>query len=111
MTGEPFSPPPTIVFDAEPLVAHADGEPGSDKVSAYLNSVASGASSGFLNRVNATEVRYILTRMYDAGTADDYLNWLFDIGVEWANNDLIWSAASNYLTQGESPAVHSSCRT
>lgn len=97
MTGEPFSPPPTIVFDAEPLVAHADGEPGSDKVSAYLNSVASGASSGFLNRVNATEVRYILTRMYDAGTADDYLNWLFDIGVEWANNDLIWSAASNYV--------------
>lgn len=97
MTRESFSPPPRIVFDAEPLVAHADDEPGSDKVNAYLDAVANGTSSGALSRVNATEVRYILTRMYDAETADDYLGWLSDIGIEPIDTDLIWSVASDYV--------------
>jgi predicted nucleic acid-binding protein len=97
MSKEVYSPPPEIVFDAEPLVAHADDEPGSDKVDAYLNSVADGVSTGYLNAVNATEVRYILTRISDAETADNYLAWLSDIGVERVNSDLIWSVASDYV--------------
>jgi predicted nucleic acid-binding protein len=97
MTKEVYSPPPEIVFDAEPLVAHADDEPGCGMVGAYLNAVAHGTSSGYLSRVNATEVRYILTRISDVETADNYLNWLSDIGVEQVNNDVIWSVASDYV--------------
>lgn len=97
MSKEVYSPPPEVVFDAEPLVAHADGEPGSGMVGAYLNSVAADNSTGYLNAVNATEVRYILTRISDAETADRYLGWLSNIGVERVASDLVWSVASDYV--------------
>ena len=97
MTAETPSPPPELVFDTEPLVAHADDEPGSKRVATYLDSVAQGRSDGSLNRVNATEVRYILVRKYDAATADDYLDWLWSIGVEPIGSELIWSVASEYV--------------
>jgi len=32
--------PDRVVFDAEPLIAHADAEPGSDVVAEYLDAVA-----------------------------------------------------------------------
>ena len=34
--------PDSVVFDAEPMIAHADDEPGSDAVEEYLDAVASG---------------------------------------------------------------------
>lgn len=48
-----------VVFDAEPIVAHADDEFGSANVEEYLTAVADGETEGYVSRVNLTEVRYI----------------------------------------------------
>ncbi|WP_053770382.1 type II toxin-antitoxin system VapC family toxin [Halorubrum tropicale] len=94
---EVYSPPPEIVFDAEPLVAHADEEPGYEKVAAYLDAVADGVSQGYLNRVNATEVRYILGRKYGESVADEYFEWLGTIGIHPTQGQRVWETASDYI--------------
>jgi len=92
-----FSPPAVIAFDTEPLVAHADGEKGSEKVSAYIDAVAHGASSGYLHHVNATEVRYVLARKYDRRTADQYLDWLWSLGLKPTDDDDLWGFAADWV--------------
>lgn len=92
-----MSPPDTIVFDTEPLVAYADDEPGCDAVATHLEAVASGDSAGVLNLVNATEVRYILSRKYDRATADTFLDWLWTLGVTAVDAEAVWERASEYV--------------
>lgn len=92
-----YSPPPTIVFDTEPLVAHADDEIGSEKVASYLNAVINDVSEGYLHHVNATEVRYVLARKYDRDVADEYLSWLSSIGVAPTGGDKLWGTASDWI--------------
>jgi predicted nucleic acid-binding protein len=74
--------PDRVVFDAEPLIAHADDEPGSDVVEEYLDAVAVEDTTGSVSCVTLTEIRYTLARKYDRTTADDYLDWLEDLGIE-----------------------------
>ena len=88
--------PDHIVFDAEPLIAHADAEPGSDVVEAYLDAVAVGDATGYASRVTLTEIRYIIARKYDRATADEYLDWLTDLGVEPVDVSDVWTAASEF---------------
>jgi len=40
--------PDRVVFDAEPLIAHADDEPGSDVVEEYLDAVAVEDTAGYV---------------------------------------------------------------
>ncbi|MFB6189943.1 MAG: type II toxin-antitoxin system VapC family toxin, partial [Halapricum sp.] len=68
--------PDRVVFDAEPLIAHADDELGSDIVEEYLDAVATADTAGYACCVNLAEIRYALARKYDRTTADDYLGWL-----------------------------------
>ena len=89
--------PDRIVFDAEPLIAHADAEPGSDVVEAYLDAVAVGDATGYANCVTLTEIRYIIARKYDRATADEYLDWLTDLGIEPVDVEEAWMAASAYV--------------
>jgi predicted nucleic acid-binding protein len=86
-----------IVFDAEPLIAHADGEPGSDVVEEYLDAVAVEDAIGYASFVNLAEIRYTIARKYDGGTADEYLDWLTDLGIEPVDVDDAWMAASEYV--------------
>ena len=86
-----------VVFDAEPLVAHAAGEAGSRAVAGYLEAVATQATAGFVGSVTLAEVRYTLARKYDRGTADEYLEWLEAIGIESVEADAVWRAASGYV--------------
>jgi uncharacterized protein with PIN domain len=74
--------PDHIVFDAEPLIAHPDDEPGSDVVEEYLDAVAVTDTVGYASCVNFAEIRYTIARKYDRDTADEYLNWLTDLGIE-----------------------------
>lgn len=57
--------PERVVFDTEPIVAHADDEFGSANVEGYLNAVADGETEGYVSWVNLVEVRYILVPKYD----------------------------------------------
>jgi predicted nucleic acid-binding protein len=89
--------PNHVVFDAEPLIAHADDEPGSDVVEKYLDAVAVGDTAGYVSCVNLAEIRYTLARKYDRTTADDYLDWLDDLGIETMDVAAIWIEASEFI--------------
>jgi predicted nucleic acid-binding protein len=91
--------PGRVVFDAEPLIAHADDESGSREVERYLDAVGAETSAGYASLVNLTEVRYVLARKYDRGTADEYLGWLRDLGVEPVNVDDRWIDASEFVLE------------
>ena len=86
-----------IVFDAEPLIAHADDEPGSDVVEEYLDAVAVEDAAGYASFVNLTEIRYTIARKYDRGTADEYLDWLTDLGIEPVDVSTVWVESSEYV--------------
>ncbi len=74
--------PDSVVFDAEPLIAHADDDPGSDVVEEYLDAVAVRDTAGDASCVNLAEIRYTIARKYDRITADEYLDWLIALGIE-----------------------------
>ncbi len=89
--------PDHIVFDAEPLIAHADDEPGSDVVEEYLDAVAVENATGYASCVNLAEIRYTIVRKYDRATADEYLEWLTDLGIEPVDVGETWMTASEYV--------------
>ena len=89
--------PDHVVFDAEPLIAHADDELGSDVVEEYLDAVAAEDTTGFACYVNLAEVRYTLARKYDRDIADEYLDWLFDLGLETVDVSNTWMEAAEYI--------------
>ena len=88
-----------VVFDAEPLIAHADDEPGSDVVERYLDAVAVEDAAGYISCVNLAEIRYTIARKYDRDTADEYLDWLTDLGIETVDVGDAWREASEYVLQ------------
>lgn len=91
--------PDRVVFDAEPLIAHADDEPGSDVVERYLDAVAVEDAAGYISCVNLAEIRYTIARKYDRDTADEYLDWLTDLGIETVDVGDAWREASEYVLQ------------
>lgn len=99
-----MSYPDRVVFDAEPLVAFADDEPGSETVADYLEAVVLGDSDGIVNLVNATEVRYILARKYDDDTAGTFLGWLWSVGVTSFDAEPVWEVAADYVVN-HNPAL------
>lgn len=91
--------PDYVVFDTEPLVAHADDELGSGTVEEYLDAVAFGDTNGYINYINLTEIRYIIARKYDRPVADSYLDWLLDLGVTPVDTDAVWTEAAEYVIE------------
>ena len=88
-----------IVFDAEPLIAHADDEPGSDVVKEYLDAIVVKDAAGYASFVNLAEIRYTIARKYDRGTADEYLDWLTDLGIEPVDVSTVWVDSSEYVLE------------
>jgi predicted nucleic acid-binding protein len=86
-----------IVFDTEPLVAHADDEPGSDAVEDRLNAVSVDDMEGYVNYVNLSETRYVLARKSNRETADEYISWLLDIGMKPVDAQKSWEGASEFI--------------
>lgn len=91
--------PDRIVFDAEPLIAHADDEPGSDIVEEYLDAVAVKDAASYISCVNLAEIRCTIARKYDRDTADEYLDWLTDLGIETVDVGDVWMNASECVFQ------------
>lgn len=89
--------PEAVVFDTEPLVAHADDEPGSAVVEEYLDAVTLEEANGYVNRVNLTEIRYILARKYSRRVADEYIDWLLDLGMDPVDVEGAWVEAAEYV--------------
>ena len=91
--------PDSVVFDTEPLIAHADDEPGSSVVEEYLDAVAVEDTAGYASYVNLAEIRYTIARTYDRTTADEYLDWLTDLGIETVAVGDAWQEASYGLLE------------
>lgn len=96
--------PEAVVFDAEPLIAHADDEPGAGRVEEVLNAVAVERCDGYANCVNLAELRYVLGRKYSRSTADEYVSWLDDLGVETVGAEDVWIGASDRILE-HNPAL------
>jgi len=92
-----MSVPDSVVFDAEPLIAHATDEPGSEVVEEYLDAVAADETTGSVSYVTLTEVRYTLGRKYDREIADEYLDWLVDLGVKPVGVEDCWEATADHV--------------
>ena len=86
-----------LVFDAEPLVAYADDEPGSDVVEKHLTKVEKDKLSGYVSYVNLTEVKYILSRSNDRETARQYIEGLIKLGLEPYAVDDVWNQAAEVI--------------
>jgi len=66
-------------------------------VEEFLDGVAVAGTDGYLSRVNLTEVRYIIARKYDRTVADDYIDWLIDLGLRPMDADVVWSEAADFV--------------
>ncbi len=44
-----------------------------------------------------TEIRYTIARKYDRDTANEYLDWLTDLGIETVDVGDAWLGASEYV--------------
>lgn len=86
-----------VVFDTEPLIAHADDEPGATVVTDWLDAVYEGDVDGHISTVNLTEVRYILARKYSRQDAAEYISWLSDMGVNTVPADHHWVGAAEWV--------------
>jgi predicted nucleic acid-binding protein len=93
-----------VVFDAEPLIAHADDDPGAGTTAARLDAVAANDVDGRLTRVNATEIRYVLAGKYDVERADRYLQWLSDVGITPVGAEELWTTAADWIL-AEDPSL------
>lgn len=86
-----------LVFDAEPLVAHADGEVGASRVAELLGAVKRGKRDGFVSQMTLAEVRYVLARSNDRAAADTYLDWLTMQDIEPVSTDDLWRTVADYV--------------
>jgi predicted nucleic acid-binding protein len=91
--------PERLVFDTEPLIAHATSEHGKSVVDTYLDAVRDGDVDGFINQVNLTETRYVIGRVSGRKMADRYIGWLFDIGVRSIGVNNLWIDAADYILE------------
>jgi predicted nucleic acid-binding protein len=70
-----------VVFDAEALVAYLAGEPGSDRVAAYVEAVDAGDVDGYASPVTAAEVAAVARGVGDTDTGRGFLAVLRERGV------------------------------
>lgn len=84
-----------VVFDTEPLLAHAWAEPGHEAARARLDDVYDGHVDGYLCTVNAAEVRYLLCHSNDPADADRFLEALRGYGIAFVDLGERWVEASS----------------
>ena len=83
-----------VAFDAAALVAYLSGEPGSDRVAAYVEAVDAGAAVGYLSPVTAVEVAAVARGLDAEGTGRRFLELLAECGVESVPADDSWETAA-----------------
>ena len=85
----------TIVFDAEPVLAYLDDEPGSDAVEEWIDRVAAGEIDGYVSPVTKTEILYVGSRIgFDAADVRASLDRLEAIGVDTYDPTDCWETAA-----------------
>ena len=84
-----------LVFDAEPILAYLDDEPGSDVVEEWFDRVASAEVDGYISPVTKTEVLYVGSRAgFDADDVAASLERLEELGVDVYDPRGCWETAA-----------------
>jgi predicted nucleic acid-binding protein len=83
-----------IVFDAEALVAFLTGEPGSDRVAAYVETVDAGRVDGYVSPVTTAAVAAVARGLDRGETGRGFLALLAERGVESVSADDCWGTAA-----------------
>lgn len=91
-----------IVWDAEPLVAYLNDEPGSDVVDEYLQLLANGELSAYISPVQLTEVTYIAERLDCATDAGSFIERMRMHGMRITKARDIYTSAARYKLKGHS---------
>lgn len=84
-----------IVFNAEPLLAYLDDEPGSDVVEGWIDRVATGEVDGYISPVTKTEVLYVGSRVgFRMEDVRASLTRLTELGVTLHDSRECWERAA-----------------
>lgn len=89
------TPPETIVFDAEALIAYLCNEPGSDTVERYVDAVE-GTAAGYISAVNLAEIHYIVRAIDGGERADAVVDVLEESGIRRIDTEQTWSHAADF---------------
>lgn len=85
-----------VVFDAEPLLAYLDGEPGADAVERVVEDVRDDRIEGLVSYVTLAEVTYVAERALDEAIVRSYVETLQDYGIEPVDVAEVWRTAARY---------------
>lgn len=85
-----------VVFDAEPLLAYLDDEPGSDEVRHVIEDIRDDRCIGFINYITLCEVTYVAERVLDESTVREFVETLLDYGIEPVDLEEVWYPAAKY---------------
>lgn len=84
----------SVVFDAEPLLAYLDDEPGADAVERTIEDVRDGRLSGYVSYVTLSEVTYIAERALQVAVVQEYVDTLLSYGIEPVDVEQVWYPAA-----------------
>lgn len=86
-----------VAFDAEPLVAYLDDEPGSDVVEEWIDRVAGSEIAGYISPVTKAEVFYVGVRVgFPRDQVLASLDRLEDLGVRVHAATESWRRAATF---------------
>lgn len=91
-----------IVFDAEPLIAYLEDEPGSERVEEYLNKMKTGDLIAGISPVQITEVCYVAERLGSREVAIDFFRSLDEDGLKTTSVKNISIPAAEFKSMGHS---------
>ncbi|WP_380674940.1 type II toxin-antitoxin system VapC family toxin [Salinigranum sp. GCM10025319] len=81
--------------------------PGATWLRSISHAVVVGDTLGYINCMYLAEIRCTLARKYNRTTADDYLDWLDDLGIETMDVAEIWIEVSEFVLKYK-PALRDS---
>lgn len=91
-----------IVFDAEPLLAYLEDEPGSDHVAEYLREMEAGNLTAAISPVQVTEVFYVGDRLGSREVVEAFFRSLETDGLKISSAEKASWNAANFKTDGHS---------
>lgn len=92
----------SIVFDAEPLIAYLEDEPGSDEVQNYIDQIENGDISAAISPIQETEIRYVSERLGDEEPAKIFLRTLKRNGLKSVPAEKVVGSAAGFKSKGHS---------
>lgn len=91
-----------IVFDAEPLLAYLEDEPGSDAVEQYLDEIVVGDLTAAISPIQRTEVLYVAERLGSQEVAAEFFRALEADGLRISAADRASWQAAEFKADGHS---------